>query len=83
MSLTEITSVLKSGGPWAIIAILLLAVVFLVKYTIRLVDERDAREQKRNAELLALLEKRIEADVKHEQAFRNMARAFERMADKL
>ena len=83
MTLTDLASVLESGGPWGIIAVLILSIGFLVRYIGKLVDDRDKRECERNAQLLKLLEDRIEADVKHEQAFKNMAKAFERVADKL
>lgn len=79
----DVTTALKVGGPWGVIAVLIIAIGFLVKYLMKMVEDRDQRERERNAQLLKLLEDRIEADIKHEQAFKNMAKAFERVADKL
>lgn len=82
MTVSTLTALLKSGGPWAIIAVLLIAIAFLVRYVIKVVEDRDKRERERNEELLKLLEKKIETDVKHEAAFNCMAKAFDRVADK-
>lgn len=83
MSATELWTILKSGGPWGIVVILLLTIGWLGRLVIRLYDDRVEREKERNKEMLELLEKKIERDVKHEQAFNNMAKAFDRVADKL
>lgn len=83
MSPTEWKYLFESGGPWAVVAVLAVVVGLLTKYIAKLVDERDQREQARNAELLEILEKRIETDVKHEQAFNHMVKTFERVMDRL
>lgn len=83
MNATELFKLFEHGGAWAVVSVLIVAIGILAKYTMKLIEDRDKRERDRNKQMLELLEKRIEADVKHEQAFTNMAKAFERVADKL
>lgn len=83
MTAVDLARLLENGGPWGVIALLLVSFGFLVKYVLKLIDDRDKRERERNTQMLELLERRIETDVRHEQAFNNMAKAFERVADRL
>jgi hypothetical protein len=83
MNPTQLTTTLQSAGGWGLSAVLMLAILFLVRYVQRLVEDRNNREKEQNQKLLDLLEKRIETDVKHEQAFNNLARSVEMFTAKL
>lgn len=83
MTVVEIATVLKDGSPWGIIAILLFVLGFLVKHILKLNEDRSKLEREHNERMLDLIEKHLAIDIKHEQAFNNMAKAFERVMDRL
>lgn len=62
---------------------MMIVIGFLVKYILKLIDDRDKRAEEQNQQMLAMLEKKIETDIKHEQAFNNLAKTVERLADRL
>lgn len=83
MGAVEIADLLKDGGPWGFSALLLAIIGFLVRHILKLVDERDSRQSEYNQKMLELLEKKIETDIKHEQAFRELTKVVEKLTDRM
>lgn len=83
MSTTELSSLLQSAGGWGLSAILMGLTAFLMRHIVKLNDDRDKRSTEQNDQMFAMLEKKIETDIKHEQAFNNLARTIEKLTDRL
>ena len=83
MSATELSTLLQSAGGWGLSAILMVVIVFLVKHILKLSDDKDRRATEQNQQMLSMIEKKIETDIKHEQAFNNLAEMIEKLTDRL
>jgi len=83
MAATDLADLLQSAGGWGLSSILMIVITFLVKYVMRLQDEREKRASEHNSQMLSMLEKKIEVDTKYEHAFNNLSRMIERIIDKM
>ena len=79
-TLTELTKVLQDGGPWALLALTLLAIAWLAKLYIKARDniEKELKDMaKSHAELLADMVRIGEKQVSSGEA---LSKEFERLA---
>ena len=83
MPTQNIADLIATYGVAGVAALSITGNIILARLIKRLYEDRQVREQQQNEKMLVVLEKRIETDVKHEQAFRNMTKAFDRLADRM
>jgi len=83
MNPQEVSNVLQTTGGWGLAALLMTAILFLVRYIMKLVDDRNNREKEQNQKLLEMMEKRIETDIKHEMAFNNLSRTIDTLVSRM
>lgn len=82
-SVSSITELLQVYGSWGLCAILFVVIFFLARYIKSMNEQRLEASQKYNEKLLNLLERRVESDVKHAQAFKNLRVVVERLISKI
>lgn len=80
---TGIADLLHLYGGWGLSAILMVVVVAMARHIMKLNAERLADQKTINEEMLALVEKRIEADLKHAGAFRALKDVVQKLIEKL
>ncbi len=80
MGTTDAAKLLTEYGLAGVLALSITANIILARLVKKLFDDRQVREQKQNEKMLVAMEKRVETDVKHEQAFRAMTKALDRLA---
>lgn len=78
-----LSEVLQTSGGWGLSAILMVVIWFLVRDNLKQRDARTNQMQVQYNALMEMLEKRIEADVKHEQAFRQLTEFVQKVLDKV
>jgi len=74
---------LHQYGGWGLSAILMVVISFLARHILKLNADRLADQKSLNEEMLQLMEKRIEADLKHASAFGALKLVVQKLIEKL
>lgn len=80
---TDIADLLQQYGGWGLSAILMGVVAYLHRQYAKLADSRLIEQKESNEEMLQVVEKRIEADLKHAAAFKSLKDVVEKLIEKL
>ena len=83
MGASSLASILHQYGGWGLSAILMVVVGILGRHIMKLNAERLSDQKVINEEMLALVEKRIEADLKHAGAFKSLKDVVSKLIEKL
>ena len=77
----EIYDMLVKGGPWGIITLLIVAVVWLARDTLKQRDANKKQLETQYHELFEMLEKKIEAEVNHTSALKELRTSLEKLIE--
>ena len=83
MGAKTIADLLQLYGGWGLSAVLMATVGALARHIMRLNAERLQDQKEVNEETLQIVEKRIEADLKHAEAFRSLKEVVSKLIEKL
>ena len=83
MGATDLAGVLHQYGGWGLSAILMVVVGILARHIRQLHAEQLTDQKGINEEMLQLVEKRIEADLKHAGAFMALKDVVNKLIEKL
>lgn len=83
MSAAELKDLLQNGGPWGIVSLLLIVIGFLVRHILKMYEDKDTRQKEENERTFGMLEKKIDGENKHTQAFHELTRTVEKLIDKM
>jgi flagellar biosynthesis/type III secretory pathway M-ring protein FliF/YscJ len=78
-----LASLLQFYGGWGVSAILMVVIWFMARHIIRTNSERLRDQKTANEEMLQMVEKRIEADLKHAEAFKSLKDVVAKLIEKL
>ena len=78
-----ITGLMREDAILGFCVILMSVAAILYRKLTTLYKQRDEQKDEINSKLFELMEKRIESDIKHEQAFKNLREMIERLVDRL
>ena len=78
-----VTSLLQNYGGWGLSAITMIALWRVVKYALKLIDEREKSLKDFNDNMFKMMEKRIEVDIKHEEAFKQLKEVVKELIGRL
>jgi hypothetical protein len=76
-AVSSISSILQQTGGWGLSAILMCVIWFLIRDNLKQRDARTRQMQEQYDALFNMMGKRIEADIKHEQAFKQLTKLIE------
>lgn len=76
-------NILQTYGGWGVTAILMATVWVLARHIKRTHDERLRDQRAHNEEMLRVVEKRVETDLKHAEAFRSLREIVAKLIDRL
>ena len=79
----SIADLLQFYGGWGLSAVLMVVVWFMAKHITKLNSERLLDQKATNEEMLQLMEKRVEADLKHADAFRSLKDIVVKLIEKM
>lgn len=79
----SLADVLQTYGGWGVSAILMVTVGFMARHIQHLNSERLEDQKAYNEEMLQLVEKRVETDLKHAAAFRSLREVIGKLVDRL
>jgi hypothetical protein len=80
---TGMADLLHQYGGWGLSSILMVVIGVLARHIMKLNAERLEDQKTVNEEMLALVEKRIEADLKHAGAFVSLKDVVSKLIEKL
>jgi len=83
MGATEIAKLLFEYKLLGIIGVLMAANLAQAKWIKSLYEKKDKESKEKNDTMLTVMERRVETDVKHTQAYENMTKSFDRLSDRL
>ena len=83
MGAKTIADLLQLYGGWGLSAVLMATVGALARHIMKLNAERLQDQKEVNEETLQIVEKRIEADLKHAEAFRSLKEVVSKLIEKL
>lgn len=78
-----IAELLQLYGGWGVSAVLIVALWAMAKHIGRMNSERLADQRKSNEEMLQLMEKRIEADLRHADAFKSLREIVSKLIERM
>lgn len=79
----SIAGLLQLYGAWGVSAVLMVVVWFMAKHITKLNSERLLDQKTSNEEMLQLVEKRVETDLKHAEAFRSLKDIVSKLIEKM
>lgn len=78
-----LSNVLQRNGGWGLSAVLMCVIWFLARDNLKQRDSKIRQLQEQYVALFDMMGKRIEADVKHEQALKQLTRLIEKLLAKI
>lgn len=79
----SIADLLQLYGGWGLSAVLMVTVAAMARHILKLNADRFNDQKEANEEVLQMIEKRIEADLKHASAFKSLKDVVEKLIEKL
>jgi hypothetical protein len=78
-----IADVLQTYGGWGVSTVMMITVWIMARHIMKMNKERLDDHKAYNEEMLSIVEKRVETDLKHAEAFRSLREVVSRLVDKL
>jgi len=82
-AVTSIADLLQQYGGWGLSALDTVVIIWLAKHIMKLNAERLQDQKGVNEEMLRVVEKRIEADLTHANAFKSLKAVVEKLIEKM
>jgi len=79
----SLANILQTYGGWGVSGVLMATVWVLARHIHKVNEERLGDQRKHNEEMLHVVEKRVETDLKHAEAFKSLREIIARLIDRL
>lgn len=80
---SSLADILQTYGGWGVSAVLMATVWVLARHIKKMNEERLQDQKSHNEEMLHIVERRVETDLKHADAFKSLREIIAKLIDRI